>query len=53
MGTIAQLYNVQRVRNFAALNLKWDISTKPLPSGLKELCGGCRRVRRAGGDGWL
>lgn len=48
-----QLDNLQRIRDFGTHSPKWDVSTKPIPSGLRELCekeGG--KIVRPRMDGW-
>lgn len=43
---------MQRVSRFGTLSPKWDVVIKPLPSGLRELCGrGDGKIVGARGDG--
>lgn len=41
-------------KDFEAISSKWNVFNKPLPSGLRDLCGrGSKNVVRARGYGWL
>lgn len=42
--------NVQRVRDFRAFSLKWDVLVKALPSRLRDLCGIDGKIVRARGN---
>lgn len=47
-----QLNNVQRVRDLDTLSPKWEVSNKPLPLGLRELCRrGSKMIVRTSRDG--